>query len=69
MRIIKCLFAFLAVSIAVSLTAFNKHIACQAEAVCDGTDDIPSDVAFASMLLKFGKYFLIVAVILVILFM
>ena len=69
MRLAKALIAFLIAGIAASHLAAQKLNDCQAEAVCDGIDGVPSDVAFATMLLKFGKYFFIIAIILILLFM
>jgi hypothetical protein len=69
MRLAKALIAFLAAGIAASHLASLKLYECEQQAVCEGTDEIPSDVAFATMLLKFGKYFFIIAIILILLFM
>ena len=69
MRLAKALIAFLIAGIAASHLAAKKLNDCQAEAVCEGIDSVPSDIAFATTLLKFSKYFLIIAAILVILFL
>lgn len=68
MRFLKRLLAFVVMGVTVSYMCAKKTRTTTNEAVLCEAGEVPTDIAIAAMLFRFGGYLLILAAILIILF-